>query len=190
MINNIYSLNSLIRIACEILKIRCPHIYYIKQTLDDVIIRDSQYENTNKEVTDTIRAIKEIKFDTQEYAIFINIFIFQNKKDAFIKALKTVRSIYQLRQIVRLKKEFVLEEDRELVETWSYAYSQAQKKGLSKDSPLEIDRLAFAYVITYVLFHIELPAHLSNELLTKRYNDIYNKYHTTLLDIKKTILDN
>ncbi len=190
MINNIYSLNSLIRIACEILKIRCPKIYYIKQTFDDFIIKDSNYENTNKEITDVIRQIKEIKFDTQDYAIYINIFIFQNKKDAFIKALKTVRSIYQLRQIVRLKKEFDLEEQNDLVQTWSYAYSKAQKQGLSKDSPLDIDRLAFAYVCTQVLFHFPLPECDNKELFDERYNCIYKQYSHMLLEIKKTLLEN
>ena len=189
MINNIYSLNSLIRIACEILKIRCPKIFYIKQTFDDYIIKDSNYENTNKEVTDIIRQIKEIKFDTQDYCIYVNISIFQNKKDAFIKALKTVRSIYQLRQIVRLKKEFEIEEDKELVDSWSYAYSIAQKEGLKSDSPLAIDRNAFAYVCVYILFHIDAPK-TNEELFHQRYECLYNQYKDILLEIKKGLLMN
>lgn len=187
MINNIYSLNSLIRLACEILKIKCPHIYYIKQTLDDCIIKDSFYENTNKEVTDQIRSVKEIKFDSLEYSLYINIFIFQNKKQAFIKTLKTIRSIYQLRQMVRLKKDFTLDEDYQLVQLWLNEYNLANQQGLNQNSALLIDREAFAYVVVGILFHISSINNTSDYI--NRYNTLYNQYCTDLLEIKKTLLD-
>ncbi len=186
MINNIYSLNSLIRIACELLNIKCPRIYYLKQTLDDMIIKDDQYQNTNKEVTDQIRAVKEIKFDSLEYSLYIHIFIFQNKKQAFIKTLKTIRSIYQLRQIVRYKKGVDLEEDITLVKTWHNAYILANKEGLKSDSPLSIDREAFAYVIVSILFNITNTN--NNPLYLNRYQILYNHYSKDLLDIKTSLL--
>lgn len=174
---------SLIRTSCQLLKVRTPHIYYIKEDKNEFILRDQNYNIISYDRRDAGYNVKSALFILKEYTLYINVNIFTDVIRTYALVLRQTRAIFQLREVKLYVADKKAYNRKYNASVWMYVFEQGHNnQDAIFDSPVEMDRNAYSCVIINYLFNEKITyLHKDNaknaeklEDLIKRIEDEYN----------------
>lgn len=179
MSNNIIkTLNSLIELSCEIQSINVPYIYYVHYNNKKVVLRDKSFNVISYDIRDVVYNVKTIKFIPKENVIYINTDVLNDKILSYSLALRETRYMFHIHEITSLKDKNITLTDTYLIKQWKYCYDNTKiNKKYYINSPVEIDKNAYSYIIMKTVFNINLRFDgIDNELFTSTM-DVLNKIY-------------
>lgn len=157
IISKINSLNNLIYFCCNLLNVRKPEIYYFQNGKNYFVLMDCNYTTISTNKKDMGYDVHQIQFVQKEYCIYINVSLLDNMILAYAHAFRTIRIIFQLKQVIEYKRNNKLNISLLRAKQWHYCYSTRNFKEIEiNDIPTEIDKNAFSFVMMQYLFHIEI----------------------------------
>lgn len=173
MNQKVQQMNSIIYMACDLLSIPSPYIYYLN-TQTNFILLDENYQIISYDIRDVGCNITSIKYNMKENTIYINEKMFEDVLGLYIRILRQLRMAYQIKQVQQMNPA----NSYNIVSQWAYFYeSQKQRKMKYYESAAtEVDKNAFAYVILRDAFGIIIRFEKSNEHLQNRIEELSREY--------------
>ena len=174
---DIATANRLIKLSCELFRIRIPEIYYIYNRKNDFRLMDENLQTISYDFRSIGFRIDEIEFDPKNYGIYINIDILKERLMGYVVILRKIRTLYQLSQIQKQRKSQRILEDEELIQAWKFAY-QYRKKEYVSESPIEMDCNAYTYLIMNYIFDVDVSFKPRDEKVYQQHQERLKKSYS------------